>query len=686
MKHIIALTALALAASTTLPAQAQKKTTYNYNRGVEEYDKENYWEAYEFFQKAAEENPKDAYAQLYLARLNNAFDDASESISCANLAIKYLPKKEKEKIAEAYSLRATANFEVGDTLAAFNDLDRAINLDPLNTDYLETRGDLYYQAGDYDASDASYQAILDITSEDIMGCMGLGRNAKTREDWDTAIQYFTLAADNSIDYSSAYSFRAEAYIAKGMYKEATDDIITALTIDDDMKAFFLMFDLEEPAISQMLVKLRIQGAKDPTNETWPFASALLYSNADNYAKAAEFYIKAYEAGGDTDYLSTIADCYSEINDYTNALRYCNLAIAELDDEETNTSPLLKKKAATLYYLERKDEALDCINTYLSNNLEDDLAYAQRASIYAKLGRNDEAQEDYATAIALDPDYPSYHLQRGDFYRRINKQTLAQRDYNTLVTLDTIPDIGGTAHYGLFHLGRTDEAIAFCDSIIACDTLQAGSYYDAACLRIRMERNDEALEYLRQAFEHGYHNFAHIADDYDLDPVRELPEFRELIDEAQRKFLEENSISTLSEPTAAETVTTEVPMTRDSGIYKVACTINDLPLSFYFDTGAADVTISSVEALFMLKNGFLNTKDVAGTTHYTDANGDISEGTVILLRKVEFGGLTLENVKASVVHNQKAPLLLGQTVLGRLGKIEIDNEGRLLKITHKKVIK
>ena len=33
-------------------------------------------------------------------------------------------------------------------------------------------------------------------------------------------------------------------------------------------------------------------------------------------------------------------------------------------------------------------------------------------------------------------------------------------------------------------------------------------------------------------------------------------------------------------------------------------------------------------------------------------------------------------------NQKAPLLLGQSVLERLGKIEIDNHGMKLVITHK----
>lgn len=64
----------------------------------------------------------------------------------------------------------------------------------------------------------------------------------------------------------------------------------------------------------------------------------------------------------------------------------------------------------------------------------------------------------------------------------------------------------------------------------------------------------------------------------------------------------------------------------------------------------------------------------------DANGDGRVGTVINLRNVVFGGLELKNVRASVVRNQKAPLLLGQCVFGRLGKMEIDNARNIIKIT------
>lgn len=125
---------------------------------------------------------------------------------------------------------------------------------------------------------------------------------------------------------------------------------------------------------------------------------------------------------------------------------------------------------------------------------------------------------------------------------------------------------------------------------------------------------------------------------------------------------------------------EIPFMPEGGCATVKCTINDLPLSFIFDTGASIVSLSQTEANFMLKNGYLSKKDMIGTGRFTDANGDISEGTILNLREVDFGGLKLNNVRASVVRNQKAPLLLGQSVLGRLGMIEIDNKNQKLIIT------
>jgi clan AA aspartic protease (TIGR02281 family) len=191
-----------------------------------------------------------------------------------------------------------------------------------------------------------------------------------------------------------------------------------------------------------------------------------------------------------------------------------------------------------------------------------------------------------------------------------------------------------------------------------------------------------MSYLQTALEKGYRRIAHVRHDDDLAPVRAMPEFEEMI----RPYEEKVSVVTRTRDAVPDSEAIslsddiEIPFIPTGGVTEVSCTINDLPLKFIFDTGASTVSLSMVEANFMMKNGYLKHSDVVGSQNFFDANGDISEGTVINLRKIDFGGLKLDNVRASVVRNQKAPLLLGQTVLGRLGKIEIDNTRRKLIIT------
>jgi peptidyl-prolyl cis-trans isomerase SurA len=113
------------------------------------------------------------------------------------------------------------------------------------------------------------------------------------------------------------------------------------------------------------------------------------------------------------------------------------------------------------------------------------------------------------------------------------------------------------------------------------------------------------------------------------------------------------------------------MNKEGGVYTVPCKINGLPLKFIFDTGASDVSISLTEAMFMLKNGYLQKEDIGEEIYYSIANGDVSKGTQINIREVEFGGLKLYNIDASIVHENSAPLLLGQSVIEKLGKIQIE---------------
>jgi clan AA aspartic protease (TIGR02281 family) len=125
--------------------------------------------------------------------------------------------------------------------------------------------------------------------------------------------------------------------------------------------------------------------------------------------------------------------------------------------------------------------------------------------------------------------------------------------------------------------------------------------------------------------------------------------------------------------------TVIKMKREGGISIIPCKVNGLNLNFIFDTGASDVSISMTEATFMLKNGYLSINDIIGSNKFSDANGNINEGVVVNLKEIEIAGLKLYNVKASIVKNNKAPLLLGQSAIGKLGKIQLDLDANTLTI-------
>ncbi|WP_418637509.1 TIGR02281 family clan AA aspartic protease [Winogradskyella sp.] len=118
--------------------------------------------------------------------------------------------------------------------------------------------------------------------------------------------------------------------------------------------------------------------------------------------------------------------------------------------------------------------------------------------------------------------------------------------------------------------------------------------------------------------------------------------------------------------------TIINLDRTNGVYTVPCKVNGIPMDFIFDTGASNVTISLTEATFLIKQGLLEKNDIKETVKYQIANGDVNEGTNIILREIEVAGLKIKNIKATIVHEQNAPLLLGMSALNQLGKIEINN--------------
>lgn len=117
--------------------------------------------------------------------------------------------------------------------------------------------------------------------------------------------------------------------------------------------------------------------------------------------------------------------------------------------------------------------------------------------------------------------------------------------------------------------------------------------------------------------------------------------------------------------------TIISMRLESGVYTIQVYVNGILMYFIFDTGASLISISLQEVDMLYKQGKLTENDFVGKGQFTDANGDISEGTIINLKTIQIGDRILNDVLASVVDGQNSPLLFGQSALQKFGKVSID---------------
>lgn len=678
MRQLI-LSILVLCSSVMLADNIKRPDSYNYTRGVEAINNNNAEEALDYLNKEINEHPENGYAFAWIALVRNYNEEFGRALTAANIAVKKIPSKDKEYKAFAYGTRAKVYLNLEDTIQALKDYSQAINVMPDDDRLYNQRAQVYYEQEKYDLADKDYQKMISLKAGDVMGYMGIGRNANAQKRYGDAIKQFDYVVKLDQNYSSAYSFRAESYIGLKKYNEAIDDVITALGIDKDRKAFYELQELADSAFEQTVAKLKVQKIKEPNEQSWAYDLGVVYERAAKYNKAIAYYKESLEKESNIITASRISSCYDDLGDYDKALEYCDQAIA-LDSVK---SDYLYQKANILDNAGHTQEAINTMSDYIANTPDEPAGYYQRGWFKDHSGDIEGALEDYTMAITLQPNEAYAYLNRGVLYRLKGENAKAESDFKQVVRLDSIPEEAECSFYAYYYLGQKDKAIEVLNTMLDKD--KKGNCYDAACLYSVMGEKEKALSYLRQSLEDGYRRFAHIKRDRDLIYIRNTEEFKVLLKEFEEKHQQEIAADADGDDSAYELKVEEIPFTKEGGVCKVKCAINGLPLHFIFDTGAADVSISSVEATFMAKNDFLSSSDIIGKQNYQTADGNITEGTIINLKDVKLGSLHLNNIKASVVRNQAAPLLLGQSVLSKLGKIEIDNTKKVLRITHKQKI-
>ncbi len=679
MKRIVFLI-IGLALTVGGQALAQKKQTsdYNFQKAIEFLDKGDEVEAIKYVSEQISQTPEFSDAYVLRAQLYYRQEKFGNALSDINKAIKFADKKTDEvHMYSKYWWRAlfyVALDEDDKALADFNTAYKMAMKEDKSVlgDILEQRAQFYFDAEDYASAEKDYKEMLKYDETNQVAMVGQVRNRIAEEKYEEAVEIADKCEKYDDSYSEIYRFRMQAYDALGETDKAIDDAISYMEHSDDPSSS-LFEPIMKKHLSYALAKVNEKIAGTSDNYYWKLIKAAIYEYGYDYAAS----IREYNAI-EKEYGTSATICYYRSYCYNEA-GYADKAVEditrciELSGDGDNTMSLLIRAG---YYREGgmyqeaiadASEAIKRYPTYV-------YSYYLRGWCYELSGDDEKAMADYNAGIDIDKTHPYTYLMRGEQYLKHGDKDKANADFEEVVRQDTVAESGSARQYALHFLGRDDEAIEWMEKIIEDDPEYNGAYYDKACLLARMGRVPEALEALRMALEKGFRSFAHIEHDDDMDILRNEPEFVSLIQEYRAKMAAEMSeILPEGQEGDKQAAVSEIQMKKlYSGVYEVPCDINGLPLKFIFDTGASTVSISSVEASFMLKNDYLKKEDIRGKDYFSTATGEIREGTVINLREIKVGDAILRNVEASVSHSQQAPLLLGQSVLERFGTITIDN--------------
>ena len=673
MKRIVSLLLLAVCATIVCAKEPQRPTSYNYQRGVEAVNNDQDEEAEKYLNQELADNPKNGYAYAWLAGVELRKDETGSAISMLNNAIKYIPKADKYYHACANKTLASIYYDLNDTIQCLDYATRAIKAEPKNIEWWRFRGVLYLEIEQYDHAMADFDEVIQLDPTAINGYMWKGKTYYELKQYDQAIEQYQYAGKLATR-SFIYSNIAESQIALHRYEEAADNIINALKEEhfEDL-ATDLLADANEDLTAELMPRLNVQINANPNSLEWSMYQLYLYRANKNYEQAILCTEKIKELDADPYFDAILSSLYQDMGDFASALPYAQAAYIS-DSTETD---YISQLASIYSDLDSLEQSIAVYNTYIAQYPESAAAYHMRAQTHFFAGNYASAIEDYTTAISLDTKDTYARYMRGRAQYIMGDSLKATKDFQRVVD-DTKNSVETSFAY--IFLGQNEEAKHLADSILLADSVEHSERYNIACCYSLLGETELAFTLLEDELKDGYVTFNHIRRDPDFEPLR--GECLDSLITTYEKKVQERICAFKGEETndKNDERVVEIPFTKSGGVTKVDCTINNLPLNFIFDTGASDVTISQVEANFMYKNGYLDSRDIVGKKTYQVATGAIAVGTTIILKQIEFGGLILRDVRASVVETQNAPLLLGQTVLQRLGKIEIDNTQRILKIT------
>lgn len=526
-KSLLALLFATLMMAST--AWADEARSYNFSRGMEAFEQGNYQEAAAYLLREVQENDNRS-AWYFLAVIFDNNDQVGRALTAINKALK-LAEGDKQDQALCYNFRAGLYNQLGDSAQTLDDINQTLRLQPKDPDYLVNRASFNMNHNQYDLAKADLMRVLELAdkSQDVYAraltyLMSCGKETK---QYDEAISWANRYADiDSIarldmlgdismdmrDYDKAAQYYIEAYDrAGGNYDTDSINVIADSAYQVIAQQLQAKIQQHPDTLRWMTLMGRVALSSAHYNDGVALLMNVVEHDPDNMQ--AQYYLtQTYEAMGHIDKALNVLERFQEtVSDdgFYYVHGFMNLNDSRLSAARTDAE------------------------TYLSKAPADPDAYLLLGFVNEYEQRYDEALDNFTFAVTLTDTASVDHMQALYHRALVNKakgnDDASRADFEAVVAMN-LKDMRRAR--AAAQLGRREQAEDIVrEQLDNChvDGLRKHRLRHAACTYAILGDNDRAFDYLEEAMRLGYLDRDLLLNDMDLEPLRQLPRFKRLVD-------------------------------------------------------------------------------------------------------------------------------------------------------------
>lgn len=328
--------------------------------------------------------------------------------------------------------------------------------------------------------------------------------------------------------AAEYLSRCDLLLQQERYDEAAANLVKAFEYDTEAGLLYAA-TYPENWLEEVMAELDGMAEKEPWRPLWPYIAGKVSQTHEQYTRAAIYFTKVAEMVPEDFFDAIIADCYYSDNRYHEASEYYKRA----GDKYPGVISYVGKLADSREGLGDFDAALAYRDRMVAEHPDDKSYYAARARTLMKAGKYDKAMDDLSKVASFGLDKmeeAANSLTYADALRLSGQRDKARAMYGKVVETalkSGAPDASLALAYA--SLGEGDKAVAAMERVLAADSVNEGAdCYRQACMFVRLGRNADAIAALEKAHSAGFYNGGQIMTDYDMAPIRDTEEFRNLM--------------------------------------------------------------------------------------------------------------------------------------------------------------